>query len=107
MLSHNLDGAPQLPRSRAGNRVIERQDKIGLSRQVQTMLDDRPGLQVVRQRHHAEIMPQRCTRLGSGRQRSRDPGQDLQIDTVPGRVVGPVQRFEHRSGHGEHAWVAG
>ena len=52
-------------------------------------------------------MPQRRTGLGRGGQGRRDTRQDLQLDLMPCRLAGFVQRLDHRRGHGEHAGVAG
>ncbi len=106
MPAHDVERAIELHGPRARHRVVEREREIGGRRVIDAFFDDRPRLQVVRQRDQAEIVAERRAGFGRRRERGRHAGHDVELDGRPARVVGAVERLEHGGRHREHAGVA-
>ena len=58
-LAQHLERPTELPRPRPAHRVVERDHEARPRRRAQPRLHQRPGLQVVRQRQRAEVVPER------------------------------------------------
>ncbi|KGW79234.1 hypothetical protein Y046_3854 [Burkholderia pseudomallei MSHR2990] len=106
MPAHDVERAIELHGPRARHRVVECEREIGGRRVIDAFFDDRPRLQVVRQRDQAEIVAERRAGFGRRRERGRHAGHDVELDGRPARVVGAVERLEHGGRHREHAGVA-
>ena len=94
---------PVRPRPRGG--IVERDDEIRLDRRDEAPLDHAPGLEVVGQRHGAEIMAERRADPGGGGEHGGDAGRHDDVEGPPGRRAG-LDRLEDRRRHGEDARIA-
>ena len=100
-----FEGAAKLPGPRLADRIVERDDEAGAGRRVEPPFDQVPGLQIVRQRDGAEIMPERRADPGRDGQHGGDAGHDGQVDRAPFGRSG-LDRLADRRRHGEDAGIA-
>ena len=98
-------GLGELPRPRPRDGIIEREREACARSGIEAPLDQLPWLEIVRERQRAEIVAERR----AGPRRDREHGGDARNDgdiERPPNVRTALDRFAHRSGHGEHAGVS-
>ena len=92
----------QIVRAALGRRIVQRQCEIALSGAGQTLFDDLPRRETVRQRDDAEIVGQRRTQHRPAAEGGGQAGDDLHVDV---RVL--FGQLQQRAGHAVDPGVAG